>query len=261
MTDAKQRSSAAKLSKRLLPFVLIAGLALFFLFDGHEFLSFSQLAENYTSLKAFVHGQLSTALLVFGVAYILSVSLSLPVASVLTLAGGALFGWPAAAVIICAATIGATIVFIAARTVLNEFFIKRTTGFMTKLEAGLHKNAISYLLALRLIPAVPFWVVNIVPALLGMRLNHYVLATFIGITPGTLIYVWVARSFDSLLSGGQNPDLSVLSEPAIIAPLFALGLLSLFPALWKRLRAHKRLPASEVTHDDTKISKNNDRND
>ena len=159
----------------------------------------------------------------FGAAYILTVALSLPVASLLTLAGGALFGWTAAAVIICAATIGATIVFIAARTVLNEFFVKRTTGFMAKLEAGFQKNAFSYLLALRLIPAAPFWVVNIVPALLGMRLNHYVLATFIGITPGTLIYVWVARSFDSLLSRGQSPDLSVLSEPAIIVPLFALG--------------------------------------
>jgi len=247
MTDAKQRSRAAKLSKLLLPFFILAGLTLFFLFDGHELLSFSQLAENYTSLKAFVDGQLATALLVFGVAYIISVALSLPVASLLTLAGGALFGWPAAAVIICAATIGATIVFIAARTALNEFFIKRTIGFMAKLEAGFHKNAISYLLALRLIPVVPFWVVNIVPALLGMRLNHYVLATFIGITPGTLIYVWVARSFDSVMSGGEHPDLSVLSEPAIIAPLLTLGLLSLFPTLWKRLRAHKGLPASEVT--------------
>ena len=253
MTDAKQRSGAAKLSNRTLPFFLVAGLTLFFLFDGHELLSFSQLAGNYTSLKAFVDGQLATALLVFGVAYILTVALSLPVASLLTLAGGALFGWTAAAVIICAATIGATIVFIAARTVLNEFFLKRTTGFMTKLENGFHKNAISYLLALRLIPAVPFWVVNIVPALLRMRLNHYVLATFIGITPGTLIYVWVARSFDSLLSNGQNPDLSVLSEPAIIAPLVALGLLSLSPALWKRLQAHKQPPTSEIAHDDTKI--------
>ena len=129
---------------------------------------------------------------------------------------------------------------------------------MTKLEAGFHKNAISYLLVLRLIPALPFWVVNIVPALFGMRLNHYVLATFIGITPGTLIYVWVARSFDSLLSGGQSPDLSVLSEPAITAPLFALGLLSLFPALWKRSRAHKRMPTSDVTHEDTHIRINND---
>ena len=141
--------------------------------------------------------------------------------------------------IICAATTGATIVFISARTVLNEFFVKRTTGFIAKLEAGFQKNAFSYLLALRLIPAAPFWVVNIVPALLGMRLKHYVLATFIGISPGTLIYVWVAKSFDALLTRGQSPDLSALSKPAIILPLFTLGLLSLIPALWKRLRVRQ----------------------
>ena len=121
----------------------------------------------------------------------------------LTLAGGALLGWTGAVIIICAATIGSTIVFIAARTVLNEFFEKRTTGFIAKLKSGFQDNAFFYLLALRLILQSPFWVVNIVPALLGMRLKHYVLATLIGITPGTLIYVWFARSFDSLLSSGQ----------------------------------------------------------
>lgn len=254
MTDPKQRSGAARISKRLLPFFLMVGLTLFVIFGGHEFLSFSQFAKNYTSLKAFVDGQLAAALLVFGAAYILAVALSLPIAALLTLAGGALLGWTGAAVIICAATIGATIVFFAARTVLNEFFTKRTSSFMSKLEAGFQRNAFSYLLALRLIPIAPFWVVNIVPALLGMRLNHYMLATFIGITPGTLIYVWAARNFDSLLSQGQSPDLSILSEPAIIVPLFALGLLSLMPALWKRLSARGQISAhdnpDDYTHDE-----------
>ena len=243
MTDIKQRFGIARFSKRLLPFILIAGLAFFFLFGGHEFLSFSQLAENYTSLKTFIDEQLATALLVFGAIYILTVALSLPIASLLTLAGGALLGWTGAAVIICAATIGATIVFVAAQTVLNEFFTKRSIGFMAKLEVGFQKNAFTYLLALRLIPVVPFWVVNIVPALLGMRLNHYVLATFIGITPGTLIYVWVAKSFDILLSSGKSPDLSILSEPEMIVPLFFLGFLSLIPALLKGLQARKQVSA------------------
>ena len=249
MKNIKQPYCAARHSKLALPFILLAGLVLFFLFGGQELFSFSKLSENYNSLKFYVDGQMVTALLIFGVTYILTVALSLPIATLLTLAGGALFGWPAAAVIICAATIGATIVFIAARTVLNEFFIKRTTGFMAKLETGFHKNAISYLMALRLIPAAPFWVVNIVPALLGMRLNHYVLATFIGITPGTLIYVWVAKSFDILLSRGQSPDLSVFSKPAIIVPLFALGLLSLIPALWKLLRERQRKYDPRISHD------------
>ena len=248
ITNMEQRSGVAKLSKRLLPLFFLAALVLFFLFGGHEYLSFIQFAENYTSLKAFVDSQLATSLLVFGVAYILSVALSLPSASLLTLAGGALFGWTAAALIICSATIGATIVFIASRTILNEFFAKRSSSFLAKLEAGFQKNAFSYLLALRLVPAAPFWVVNIVPALLGMPLSQYVLATFIGITPGTLIYVWVASSFDSLLSRGQNPDLSQLSEPRIIAPLFALSLFCLAPVLWKQLQARRQIYVPNNVH-------------
>ena len=228
----------------------MAGLALFFLLGGQELFTFSQLTENYAALKAFVDGKPASALLIFGATYIVTVALSLPIASLLTVVGGALFGWTGAAVIICAATIGATIVFIAVRTALYEFFAKRTTGFMAKLKAGFQKNAFSYLLALRLIPVAPFWVVNIVPGLLGMRLNHYMLATFIGITPGTLIYVWFARGFDSLLSRGQRPDLSALSEPAIIVPLFGLGLLSLMPVFWKPLQVRQQTFASDNAHDD-----------
>ena len=139
MTNAKKCFSADKLSKLALPCFLLAGLALFFLFDGNEFLSFTQLAEKYTSLKDFVDRRLSTALLIFGAAYILTVALSLPIASLLTLAGGALFGWIGAAVIIFVATIGATIVFISARTVLNEFF--EVPQVLLQIEAGFQKNA------------------------------------------------------------------------------------------------------------------------
>ena len=249
MTDKGRRLSAARVGKLALPFLLPSGLVLFFLLGGHDFFSFSQLARHYSSLKSFVEGQLATALLTFGAAYILTVALSLPIASLLTLAGGALLGWLGAPVIICAATIGATIVFILAQTVLNEFFTKRTTGFMAKLQAGFEKNDFSYLLALRLAPAAPFWVVNIVPALLGMRLKNYILATLIGITPGTLTYVWVSRSFDNLLSRGQSPNLSVLSEPAITLPLFTLAFFSLIPALWKQLRARKQTFCRETNGD------------
>ena len=250
MINKKQRSGAAKLIKLLPPFILMIGLTLFFLSNGYEYFSFSLFAENYSSLKAFVVGQKVTALLVFGATYILTVALSLPIATLLTLAGGALLGWTGAAVIICAATIGATIVFILARSTLNEFLSKRATKLLVELEAGFQKNAFYYLLALRLIPAAPFWVVNILPALLGMRLNHYMLATFIGITPGTLIYVWFARSFDNLLLRGQSPDLSVFRDPSIIAPLFALGLFSLIPAVWKWLRARRHISALNNTQDD-----------
>ena len=111
MTVRKQRSSLARLNKRILPFFVLAGLPIFFLFGGHDFLSFSQFTENYASLKAFVDGQLVTASLIFGAAYVVTVALSLPIASLLTVVGGALLGWMGAAVIICAATIGATFVY------------------------------------------------------------------------------------------------------------------------------------------------------
>lgn len=248
--SSEKRGTGARLAKRALPVVLLAGLVLFFVSGAHNFLSFSRLAEHYSLLKSFVETAPLLSVLGFAVAYILTTALSLPIASVLTLVGGALLGWGAAAVIICSATIGATIVFLAARTVLNEFLRRRTSGFMAKLEAGFQRNAFSYLLALRLIPAAPFWVVNIVPALLGMRLNHYVAATFIGIAPGTVIYVWVARSFDILLSRGQTPDLSVLREPAVITPLFALGVLSLLPALLQRLKSRHHSAARNEVSDD-----------
>ena len=257
MKNINQPICAARHSKLALPFILLAGLVLFFLFGGRELFSFSQLAENYNSLKSYVDGQMVTALLIFGVTYILTVALSLPIASLLTLAGGALLGWIGAAVIIFSATIGASIVFIAAQTVLNEFLKRRATGFLRKLEVGFQKNAFFYLLALRLFPLAPFWVINIVPALLGMRLSQYVLATFFGIAPGTLIYVWVARGFDNLLSRGKSPGLFVLSEPAIIAPLFALCMLSLIPALWKQLRAVQQSPSPKATFDDNQDATNN----
>ena len=97
--------------------------------------------------------------------------------------------------------------------------------------------AFQYLLALRLVPIAPFWVVNIVPALLGMRLGSFIIATFIGIMPGTLVYVYVARGFDHILAQGEAPDLSTLSDIRIIGPLAALGALALMPTIIKVIKA------------------------
>ena len=248
--SSEKRETGARLAKRALPVVLLAGLVLFFVSGAHNFLSFSRLAEHYSLLKSFVETAPLLSVLGFAVAYILTTAFVIAYCICPYPCWRCSAGLGAAAVIICSATIGATIVFLAARTVLNEFLRRRTSGFMAKLEAGFQRNAFSYLLALRLIPAAPFWVVNIVPALLGMRLNHYVAATFIGIAPGTVIYVWVARSFDILLSRGQTPDLSVLREPAVITPLFALGVLSLLPALLQRLKSRHHSAARNEVSDD-----------
>jgi uncharacterized membrane protein YdjX (TVP38/TMEM64 family) len=138
------------------------------------------------------------------------------------------------------ATVGATVVFIAARTAFADLARERAGPFLSRLEDGFSRNAFSYLLALRLIPAAPFWVVNIAPALTRMGAGSFVLATFIGIAPGTMVFVSVGRGFDHILGSGSVPDLQVLSSPAILGPLVALGLLALLPVAWRRVRARRK---------------------
>ncbi len=217
--------------KYLLPFLFIAGLLGFYIFDAHQLLSFQTFAAHYGILKTFVGQHYGLASMIFCLVYIISVTLSLPVALVLTLAGGALLGWAAAVMIVVSATIGATILFVAARTVLSNMLLKRLSGFLDNLEKGFNKNSFSYLLALRLIPVVPFWVVNIAPAFVGMKLGAFVLATGIGIIPGTIIYVSIARGFDNVLARGEVPDLSILGDIKITGPLIALGVLALLPPI------------------------------
>ena len=166
--------------------------------------------------------------------------LSLPVALVLTFAGGTLFGWAAAVMIVVSATIGATILFIGARTVFSHMLRKRLGGFLDKLEKGFNKDSFTYLLALRIVPVAPFWVVNIAPAFLGMKLGAFILATGLGIIPGTLIYVSIARGFDSVLARGEVPDLSILGDITIAGPLIILGVLALLPSIWRYRHNNRR---------------------
>jgi len=229
------------MKKFLLPMVLIAGLIIFFTTDLKNTFSFAGFATNYSVITAFVASNQLASWLGFMLLYAVVVALSLPAASLLTLAGGAVLGWIAIPLIIVGASAGACVVFIAAKTVFASLFAERAASFISRLEAGFKKDAFSYLLALRLIPAAPFWVVNIVPALLGMRLLPFFIATFIGIAPGTSVYVAVGRGFDKVLARGEVPDLSTLQDPYIIAPLVALGLLSLMPVMVKRLKERNKM--------------------
>lgn len=228
--------SPAFWKKWLLPLLLVAGLMVFFLSGANQILSFDTLASHYGEIKHFISDNQVTAYVVFTLSYFIAVSFSLPIASLLTLAGGALFGWVAALFILIAATAGASVVFIAARSVLAEMLTAKAGPFLQKLEKGFQDNDFQYLLALRLVPIAPFWVVNIVPALLGMRLAPYVIATFIGITPGTLVYVSVATGFDHILAQGQTPDLASLTNIRVVGPLVALGVLALVPTALKKMK-------------------------
>jgi uncharacterized membrane protein YdjX (TVP38/TMEM64 family) len=123
------------------------------------------------------------------------------------------------------------ILFLAARGAFADTLTKRAGPFMAKLSKGFNEQPFFWLLALRLIPLAPFWAVNIAPACLGMRTGPYVLATLIGIAPGTTVYVAVGSGFDAVLSAGKAPDLSTLGDIRIIAPLVGLGVLALIPII------------------------------
>ena len=226
--------------KAFLPLLLIVGLVSFFLFGGQQFFSFTTLALHYGDLKAFVAQHYGLAAGLFCLVYVASVALSLPIALLLTLAGGALLGWAAIILIILSATAGASILFIAARTLLSALLRKRIGKFLSTLEDGFRKDSFSYLLALRLIPVAPFWVVNIVPAFVGMALGPFALATGIGIIPGTVVYVSLARGFDIVLARGEVPDLATLTQWSVVGPLIALGVLALIPPVWRRLQVRRK---------------------
>ena len=221
-----------------LPGILLAGFIAFFASGAYEFFSWQVLGQHYNAIKSFAEGKQWQSFLGFFCAYFAAVAFSLPIASLLSLAGGAVLGWPAATLAVLAATAGAGLVFFAAKNLFSDILQHRAGPFLGKLEDGFSQNAFFYLLALRLAPTAPFWVVNIVPALTRMSLAQFLAATFIGIIPGSFVYVWVGRGIDQALAAGQPVDFSILSSSNILLPLGALSLLSLMP-VFVRLRQTK----------------------
>ena len=218
-----------------LPAILICGLAGFFATGLHQLISWETVARHYAEISHFIEQNRAASYFGFVLFYTAVVAFSLPIASLLTLAAGALLGWPSIGLIVVAATAGASLLFIAARGLFRDVLRARAGPFFAKLEAGFTKNAFSYLLFLRLMPVAPFWAVNILPAFSGMRLTQFIGATAIGIIPGTSVYVAVGRGFDHLLARGETPNLAVLNTPHIWLPLAGLALLALLPTLYRQI--------------------------
>ena len=139
-------------------------------------------------------------------------------------------------------TVGSIAVFLAARTAFYDLFQARVGAALAKLEDGFRRDSFNYLLFLRLVPVFPFWLVNIVPALLGMKLGPYALATLIGIIPGAVVYSSVGAGLGVLIDSGKVPDLGIIFEWQILLPLFGLAALALVPALYTRLRGRGTSP-------------------
>jgi len=227
--------------RRLVPLaVLLAAIAAFFALGLHHYLSFEALRQHREELLALVEQHPLLAPLVFMAAYAAVIALSVPGGAILTIAAGFLFGiLPATLYVVASATIGATIVFLIARTALGDALRARAGPRIRRMEEGFRQDALSYLLVLRLIPIFPFWLVNIVPAFLGVPLRTYVLGTLVGIIPGSFVYASVGNGLGAVFDAGETPDLGVVFEPAILLPIAGLAVLALLPVVYRRIKARK----------------------
>lgn len=260
-TDGSGRAAGRKSSSglaRLAPLLgLVALMAIVFGTGWYKYLSFQTVGMNYDWLRGFIAGHLAVALLIYGLIYIAVVALSLPGGLVMTLSGGLLFGWQLGAVTtVVAATMGATIVFLVAKTSLGTRLAEIAGPWLARLQDGFRENALSYLLFLRLVPVFPFVVVNVAPAFLGVPLSTYVLATLVGIIPGTTAFSIAGAGLGSVIeaqnaaykaclaTGGTcvyKIDTSALVTRELVLAFAALGIVALIPiAVKKWSRRHAK---------------------
>jgi uncharacterized membrane protein YdjX (TVP38/TMEM64 family) len=216
---------------------MMAGTLSFFAFDLDRYLSWEELSRHRHALLEWRERHQVLAVLSFIGVYMLIVALSLPGAIWLTVIGGFLFGIAAGTLCsVLAATLGACAVFLAARYLVGDALRARAGPGIRRMEAGFRKHALSYLLTLRLVPVVPFWLVNLVPALLGVPLRTFLVGTAVGIIPGSIVYTLVGNGLGAVLDQGRTPDLDIIFEPVILAPILGLALLALSPVLYGRLK-------------------------
>jgi len=240
--------------KRWMPLLLlVAAGVLVYAMGWHSYLSLAFIAENRDGLKAFVADAYIVAIISFAVIYAVTTALSLPSGVILTILGGFLFGEIAGGLaVVIGATIGATAIFLIAQTSVGEPLARRAGPWLDKLRTGFRENEMSYLLFLRLVPAFPFWLVNLAPALLGVSLRTYVIGTFFGIIPGTFAFAFLGSGLDSIIEAQQASyddclasgasDCALTLDPGalitteLLLAFALLGFVSLLPAIIKKVR-------------------------
>lgn len=228
---------------RWVPIAGIAAIAAVGAFTLKDTLSFQALADNREALIAFRDANFVLTIVTYMAIYIAVVAFSLPGATIATLAGGFLFGLTTGTLLtVFAATTGATLIFLAARWGLGEKLAAKmdaSKGKVKQLKEGLAENELSVLFLMRLVPAIPFFMANLLPALVGVRLSRFVFTTFFGIIPGTAVYTWVGAGLGEVFARGETPNLGIIFEPQILGPILGLSALALLPILIKQFRKSK----------------------
>jgi uncharacterized membrane protein YdjX (TVP38/TMEM64 family) len=241
MTDIQDKPAW----KRHAPLLTIGAVALIGAFTLRDTLSFETLAANREALETFRDNNYLLTAGLFMLAYVAIVGFSLPGATIATLTGGFLFGvFPGALFNVLSATLGATLIFLAARFGLGDRLAAKMgagEGMVRKIKDGIDENQWSMLFLIRLVPAVPFFAANIVPALVNVPLYRFFVSTFLGIIPGAIVYTSVGAGLGEVFARGETPDLGIIFAPHILLPILGLCLLAALPILLKAVRGKKGL--------------------
>ena len=240
MTDSRDTRNWV----RHIPLAVIGVVAVAGFFTLHDYLSFETLRLHREALIGFRDQNLAGLAAVFVLVYVLIVAFSLPGAAVASVTGGFLFGLSLGTMLnITAATVGAAAIFLAARWGLGAALTARleaSEGNVKKVKDGLRENEISVLFLLRLVPAVPFFVANLLPALVGVKFGNFLWTTALGIVPGAIVFTWIGVGVGEVFEHEETPDLSLLWEPHVIGPIIGLCLLAILPIVVRTLRRRGR---------------------
>jgi len=238
LPDAQAQSPNKHLKR--LPLLAILIVAIIGAFTLRDYLSFEALRDNREALTSFRDANYLLTVLVFIGVYIVLVAFSLPGATIATLTGGFLFStFPGVLFNVVGATIGATLIFLAAKWGLGERLAARmeaSEGAIKQIKDGIDENQWSVLFLMRLVPAVPFFVANLIPAMVGVSLSRFVITTFLGIIPGGVVYTSVGAGLGEVFGRGETPDLGIIFEPQILLPILGLCALAALPMVLKLLR-------------------------
>ena len=245
MSDMTQTNeTSGGLAKRL-PLLVILAVAGVGAFTLKDYLSFQALADNREALIGFRDANYLMTVLMFIAAYVVIVAFSLPGATIATLTGGFLFAtFPGFLFNVVGATIGASAIFIAARMGFGEKLgakLEASDGPIKAIKDGIDENQWSMLFLIRLVPAVPFFVANLLPAFLEVPLRRFVISTFFGIIPGAVVYTSVGAGLGEVFAKGETPNLGIIFEPHIILPILGLCVLAALPIVIKAVRGKSEL--------------------
>ncbi len=222
-------SPTSSTGKILTGLIFLIAISAFFYFDLGQYLSLESLKANRNLLLDYTQTHYFLAATTFILVYILQTTFSLPGGAILTLTGGFLFGSVTGTLLVnIGATIGATLAFLAARYLLRDWVEHKFGDRLGPIQAGFAKNAFSYLMTLRLVPAFPFFLVNLVSGLSRVNLGTYMLATSLGIIPGSFVFAFAGRQLGSINS------LSEIASPSVLLAFSLLGLLALMPIAYRK---------------------------